>query len=154
MGLDITAYKNIRKVDIPEGNEGEYHFSNTGFTQSNMTDFENEEIQIVFDEDFSFRAGAYSSYNKFRNELCLAANGIKDETLWASKDENLKFYWLINFSDCDGYIGTSYCKILYDEFCKYEEDIKSKLNECYHLNYNNFKKAFKLGSNNGLVDFH
>lgn len=99
MGLDITAYRNIRKIDMPEGNEGEYHFSNTGFAQSNMKDLENKEIQIEFDEDFGFRAGAYSSYNRFRNELCIIANGITDEELWASNDESLKFYWLINFSD-------------------------------------------------------
>lgn len=151
MGLDITAYKNIKVI---EDCEPEYYFRNTGFPQSNMSDLEDKEIQIDFDEEFDFRAGAYSSYNRFRNELCICANGIKDRELWASEDESLKFYWLINFSDCDGYIGTSYCKILHNEFCKYEEDIKSKLNEQYHSIYNDFKKAFELASDNGLVSFH
>lgn len=151
MGLDITAYGNIK---IVKDDEPEYYFSNTEFPQSNMPDIENKEIQIEFDEEFDFRAGSYSGYNKFRNDLCFVANGIKDKELWASKDESLKFYWLINFTDCDGYIGTSYCKILYDEFVNYEDEVKSKLNEYFHETYDNFKEAFKLASNNGLVSFH
>lgn len=119
-----------------------------------MPDFENKEIQIEFDEEFDFRAGSYSGYNKFRNELCISANNIQDKELWTSKNEAFKFYWLINFTDCDGYIGTSYCKILYDEFVKYENEVKSNLNEYFHKTYDNFKEAFRLASDNGLVSFH
>lgn len=151
MGLDVTAYKNIK---IVEDEEPEYYFSNTGFPQSNMNDLENKEIQIDFDEEFDFRAGSYGGYNKFRNELCISINKISAEELWASKDETLKFYWLINFTNCDGYIGTSYCEILYDEFCKYEEEVKEKLNEYWHQSYDNFKEAFRLASGDGLVSFH
>ena len=151
MGLDITAYKNIKIIG---DEEPEYYFSNAGFPQSNMPDFENKEIQIEFDEEFDFRAGSYSGYNKFRNELCISANNIQDKKLWTSKNEAFKFYWLINFTDCDGYIGTSYCKILYDEFVKYENEVKSNLNEYFHKTYDNFKEAFRLASDNGLVSFH
>ena len=151
MGLDITAYRNIK---IVEGEESEYYFANSGFKQSNMTNIENKEIQIDFDESFDFRAGSYSGYNIFRNELCLASNNITAEQLWSLQDETLKFYWLINFSDCEGYIGTSYCKILYDEFVKYEEEVKIKLDEYYHGKYDDFKEAFKVGASDGLVDFH
>ena len=119
-----------------------------------ITAQENKEIQIEFDEEFDFRAGSYNGYNKFRNELCISANNIQDKKLWTSKNEAFKFYWLINFTDCDGYIGTSYCKILYDEFVKYENEVKSNLNEYFHKTYDNFKEAFRLASNNGLVSFH
>jgi hypothetical protein len=152
MGLDITAYKNIK---IVEDEELEYYFSNTGFPQSNMIDLENRDIQIEFDEEFDFRAESYGGYNKFRNELCLSANNITAKELWSIEtDVGLKFYWLINFTDCDGYIGTSYCKILYDEFVKYEDEVKSNLQDYYHIIYDNFKEAFRLGSDNGLVSFH
>lgn len=154
MGLDITAYSNIKKRELLEYEESEYYFSNSGFIQSDMINIENKEIQIDFDESFDFRAGSYGGYSIFRNELCLASNNITAEQLWSLQDETLKFYWLINFSDCEGYIGTSYCKILYDEFVKYEEDVKIKLDEYYHQTYDNFKEAFRLGANNGLVDFH
>ena len=154
MGLDITAYSNIKKRELLEYEEGEYYFSNSGFIQSNMPNIENKEIQIEFDEEFGFRAGSYSGYNRFRNELCLVSNNISAEKLWNSENENLKFYWFVNFTDCDGYIGTSYCKILYDEFYKYEKGIKLILDKYYHQTYDNFKEAFRLGANNGLVDFH
>jgi len=152
MGLDVTAYKNIK---IVEDEEPEYYFSNTGFPQSNMKYLENREIQIEFDEDFHFRAGSYSGYNQFRNELCKIANNITAKELWDLDNESFKlFYWLINFTDCDGYIGASYCKILYDEFVKYEDEVKSNLQEYYHIIYDNFKEAFRIGSVNGLVSFH
>ena len=151
MGLDITAYRNIK---IVEGEEPEYYFANSGFKQSNMTNIENKEIQMDFDESFDFGAGSYSGYNIFRNELCLASNNITAEQLWSLQDETLKFYWLINFSDCEGYIGTSYCKILYDEFVKYEEEVKTKLDEYYHKKYDYFKEAFRVGESDGLVNFH
>lgn len=151
MGLDITAYKDIK---IIENKEPEYYFSSSDFPQSNMPNLEDKEIQIDFKEEFDFRAGSYSGYNLFRNELCISANNIKAEELWDLKDESLKFYWLINFTDCDGYIGTSYCSILYEEFCKYEEDVKLKLNDYFHQTYDNFKESFRLGRDNGLVSFH
>ena len=154
MGLDITAYKNIRIRELTKDEEGEYYFSNSGFKQSNMPNLENKEIQIEFDDGFDFRAGSYGGYNRFRNQLCLASNNISADELWKSENENLKFYWLINFTDCDGYIGTDYCKILYDEFVKYEKEIKLSLDEYYYQTYDNFKEAFRLGADNGLVSFH
>ena len=154
MGLDITAYKNIRIRELTKDEEGEYYFSNSGFKQSNMPILENKEIQIEFDDVFDFRAGSYGGYNSFRNQLCLASNNISADELWKSENENLKFYWLINFSDCEGYIGTDYCKILYDEFIKYEKEVKEKLSIDYHDKYDKFKEAFKLAFDNGLVNFH
>ena len=153
MGLDITAYKNIRIRELTKDEEGEYYFSNSGFKQSNMPILENKEIQIEFDDVFDFRAGSYGGYNRFRNQLCLASNNISADELWKSENENLKFYWLINFSDCEGYIGTDYCKILYDEFIKYEKEVKEKLSIDYHDKYDKFKEAFKLAFDNGLVNF-
>ena len=153
MGLDITAYKNIRIRELEKDEEGEYYFCNSGFEQSNMN-IENKYVNIDFDEEFDFRAGSYSGYNHFRNSLCLASNNITDEDLWNSENKTLKFYWLINFSDCEGYIGTDYCKILYDEFVKYEKEIKLTLDEYHHRTYDNFKEAFRLALNNGLVSFH
>lgn len=154
MGLDVTAYSNfkITKVVIEE-DDYEYYFCNSGFEQSNMN-IEEQYVNIDFDEDFDFRAGSYGGYNHFRNSLCLASNNITAKELWNSEDKTLKFYWLINFSDCEGYIGTGYCKILYDEFVKYEKEVKEKLNIDYHDKYDNFKEAFRLGANNGLVNFH
>lgn len=150
MGLDITAYGQIK---IIEDSEPEYYFSNLGFPQSNMKDIEKKEIQISFDESLDFGVGSYGGYNHFRNKLCEISNGITQDILWSSKDETLKFYWLINFSDCEGYIGTSYCKILHKEFIKYENDIIKKLDDKHRELYFNFKEAFGIASNSGLVDF-
>lgn len=154
MGLDITAYSNFKITKVlTEDDEYEYYFCNSGFEQSNMN-IENKYVNIDFDEEFDFRAGSYGGYNHFRNSLCLASNNITAEDLWNYEDKTLKFYWLINFSDCEGYIGTDYCIILYDEFVKYEKEVKEKLSIDYHNKYDEFKEAFRLGANNGIVNFH
>jgi hypothetical protein len=171
MGLDITAYSNIKIIEkkmedkklsgidnqiINSLNNDDFDdyghiYKVDNFKQSNMHNFENK--NLIYEDEFCFRAGSYSSYNEFRNKLCLIANGISANDLWVSNNENLKFYWLIDFSDCDGYIGTDYCKILYDEFCNNEKEIKPKLDDWYSTIYDNFKQAFNLGANNGVVIF-
>ncbi len=152
MGLDITGYEDIKATGKTFNIEEDEYISVSDWKQSNMKYI--EEQQIEYKETHCFRAGSYGGYNSFRNNLCTLANNITVEELWKTEDESLKFYWLINFSDCEGYIGTSYCKILYDEFVKYNDKIMSSLNDFDKVKYKDFKEAFRLGSNNGLVDFH
>lgn len=155
MGLDVTAYKNIK---IIEDDEPEYHFT-SGWEQSNMNNIHDKEIQIDFDEEFDFRAGSYGGYNFFRNFLCETINNITAEELWNEKDAEVKqfpFYWLINFTDCEGYIGTSYCKILYKNFLDNKELFMSKTedNLRFQQTYLDFLEAFKISQEEGLVNFH
>jgi len=152
MGLNIAGYSNIRNIEKFDVN-GDWRtclFSD-GYEQSNMPETEGY-IKFDYDEskDISF---SYSTYDSFRNSLSLKSNGMTEEELWNSNNKNLKFYYIINFSDCEGYIGTSYCKILYDEFTKYEEDIIPLFDNYYKGIYLNLKEIFRLGSNNGFVDF-
>ena len=155
MGLNITAYKNIRVV---EDDEPEYNFYNPNWEQSNMPEIENKEIQIEFDESFDFRAGSYGSYNVFRNLISECMHGITADMFWKMTDEQMKdkpFRWLINFSDCEGYIGTDYCEILYNDFKEHGDKIKKACNnDIYKQLVDDWTHAFNIARDKGLVSFH
>lgn len=155
MGLDISAYKNVR---IVECDEPEYRFYNQGWKQSNMPHIDNKEIQIEFDEQFDFRAGSYGSYNVFRNIISETIHGISAEMFWKMSDkemENKAFRWLIDFSDCEGYIGTDYCEILYNDFKEHGNKIKEACdNDTYKNLVDKWTHAFDIARNKGLVSFH
>jgi hypothetical protein len=157
MGLDISAYSNIRLS--PSDDTHEIWFSDLGFEQSNDEKIAvGEDREYDYDECFDFRAGSYRGYNIFRSNLCNTVNGITDSELWSmdkEKAKKLPFYYLINFSDCEGFIGTKYCKKLYKDFCEFETVYQEKQGDQYYLmTYSNFKEAFRIGSNNGVVSFH
>jgi len=156
MGLDITAYNEVKVV---KDAEPQYYFYKNG-EQSNMPELEGE-VEMEFLEEFDFRAGSYEGYNQFRNYLCKTINSISDSELWElvdNKDESVKklpFYYLINFSDCEGYIGTSYCEILYKDFLENKDVfIKNTDHERIINTYNNFLQAFEIGKQNGVVNFY
>ena len=148
MGLSIIAGENISEILSENG----FMIYNSDFPQSNMN-FNENSFYIFKGKTIDFSAGSYSNYGRFRRDLCLLVNNIPVEELWNNNDDTLPFYWLLNFSDCDGYIGTDYCKILLQDFEKYSKIVHSNL-ENYFINlFDNFHEAFKLASNNGIVKF-
>lgn len=126
-------------------------------------------------ESYSFRAGSYGGYGEWRNDLALAA-GHKggSEGLWAKVDNEgpggRPFEGLINFPDNDGIIGPVMSKKLYNDFVTQEKDVMHAIDWWYlkmvpekeyngddvkwfKLKYEDWKQAFKVASNNGMVIF-
>lgn len=158
MGLDITAYKNLKAVEKPQIDEdgellnwksewkpgasmdwSEKHFPGRG---------EGVESQSVYTwkDKFEFRAGSYSGYNWWRSRLGEFAEGDS-------------FQELTNFADNEGVIGPVVSKKLYKDFTEnYERALEfdKTLGEggLWIAQYENWKKAFEMASNNGAVDFH
>jgi hypothetical protein len=191
MGLDISAVSEIRPVDVPEGMEiwsdeyydwesengyqlwniyssPEFPKQGEGLPESDMVDAEGE--------SFSFRAGSYSGYNEWRNDLALAA-GYEGgaENVWNRVDSagytGGPFEELINFSDANGIIGPIASEKLYNDFIKYEKDIMETIDWWYlkmvaekeydgesvkwfKIKYDDWKEAFNIARNNGMVIFH
>ncbi len=105
-------------------------------------------------------------------------------TMWASADGGdygLPFMELINFSDAEGLIGPVASKKLYGDFRRYERDIMDWMDEKYlsrtpishsswrdeedtpldkgdfewfQRQYQEWKNAFRIASDNGIVMFH
>ena len=104
--------------------------------------------------------------------------------MWHSSDEgdySLPFMDIINFSDSEGMIGTVASKRLYNDFRRYENDIMDWMDhqyltqtpmsqsswrdeedkpldkgdfEWFQRQYQEWKNAFRIASDNGVVMFH
>lgn len=157
MGLDITAYKNLKLVEKPELDEdgeivnwdsewkpgasmewSEKHFSGRG-------EGVNPNSVYTWEDSFGFRAGSYSGYGWWRRQLGQFAKG----------DD---FQELINFADNEGVIGPIVSKKLANDFSK---NLEEAIEFAAHLEsedwlelYNLWHRAFEIASENGAVDFH
>ena len=200
MGLDISYYSNVKRIpdeEIPAGVEpfnrayddwanGYYdkgynlYYIDTdrGLFGGHMQGLEPGWYKTKSgDEGGYLRAGSYSGYNEWRSDLALAAGypGGTQE-VWSMSDklyqpDSPPFLELIYFSDSDGIIGPEVSKKLYNDFVKYENNIKQVLDTWYLKfdpkkeydtgqfkwfidKYGEWKEAFKTASENGFVSFH
>jgi hypothetical protein len=177
MGLDITAYKNIKLVDVLDDMElweERYDWKTTTYIHPVYVDdvhfieqLEDSSLQsggvYEFEEQYNFRAGSYSGYNAFRDWLSQWALGVSAREVWNNAEEykDKPFYLLINFSDCEGYIAGSAVNKLLEDFVSHEDEMRkhaesltSDIQEWYLSRYEAWRQAFELASNNGYVEFH
>jgi len=113
-----------------------------------------------------FRAGSYSSYSAWREQLAILAGypeGTSREedrefrhslSAWnnAEKTKGLPFWELIDFSDCEGTIGPVVSAKLAKDFA--EQQPKADAIGGYFLEkYNQWRHAFELASDGGAVVF-
>ncbi|HLL74857.1 MAG TPA: hypothetical protein VK421_06295 [Pyrinomonadaceae bacterium] len=104
-------------------------------------------------KDFRFRAGAYSSYNRWRESLARMI-GETARRFWNDPRPG-PFVELINFSDCEGVIGPETSAKLARDFQEYAERAERFRGEADWLTtYQNFRKAFELAAGGGCVRFH
>lgn len=142
MGLDISAYSQVmleKEVEVDEyGSPRDWKKYRVAYVND---DFPGREGSIVnrgvysFDKQYGFRAGGYGYYSGWREQLAHAAacwNGATGP-----------FSELINFADNEGVLGPEVCAKLAkagdDEFIK---------------SYLQWKKAFDLAADGGMVEFH
>jgi len=169
-GLDVTAYSGLTVVDSPV-------LSSDGWPQAknqvilSPVDFPDrfrglESGKVYqFGSSFDFRAGSYSGYNIWRNELAKLAGyppsvsfrnkAIEvryDETAW--KDNHGPFWELIDFSDSEGVIGPEVCRKVYQDFVQYRNQAAQVPDKYFYESYSNWMKAFEMCSNNGAIVFH
>jgi hypothetical protein len=123
----------------------------------------------------SFRAGSYSGYGNWRRTLAKMI-GWEIEDLWqhvgtlVQRNENLNdvlnesdelkvdipFVELLNFSDCEGFIGPKTSAKLYLDFLEWDE--KAKVSDpfkggYFYETYQEWTEAFKVASDGGCVIF-
>jgi hypothetical protein len=180
MGLDISYYSKIKKVGKKRNDDSDYDhivlFNDKCFQYqlgSLNVDYLYKATTNSIEDSFS--AGAYSSYNRWRNMLAKMAGyncasevwndssfntfdicnirKIKLKTINGEKIERIKpFYELINFSDTEGTIGSEVSQKLYQDFVDFEEVAKLE-DEYFYSKYLNWMKAFEVASDGGMVNF-
>lgn len=177
MGIDIYAYRKLRKTDKPiEHEDGHYVVdkSDEGLAWfdrgvSDAFDEAHEELYgtrpgyfdglddgfyYAYDEEESFFGCAYSTYSTFRDILTeyVAAKGLDEGT----------FREMIYFSDCDGTIGPKVCKKLLsdfeanlDGFCEFAKETLPEdgwFDEKFAVSlYKDYLNGLRYGADNGAL---
>jgi len=175
MGLDISAFSGIEKVDCVFDEDGDAIHPVTRAP----IDYD---VRVYANPDFPGRAAGvedracyvgkdscglstgYGSYNAWRNELAKLAGypetrqvnyGIAemryDAGAWLATSG--PFWELINFSDCEGTIGPVVSAKLAKDFAEFEDRAKAVGGHFYDR-YQEWREAFDMAANSGLVRFH
>jgi hypothetical protein len=167
MGLDITAYSNIKFVhQLPEckdetGYDDHFRLYYAGKNFISAGDGLKEGCYCCEGGSFGFRAGSYSNYNDWRGELSKCMLEVSPEVIWKKPEEwrGEPFVELVNFSDCDGFIGPKTSDKLFIDF---NNNLEKFLNwtigrtesDWFIQKYKDWMRAFKIASNGGAVKFH
>jgi len=162
MGLDISAYSKIK----PEENGGIYIGRDEFGTLHDLTDGEYaESSDTIYHE---FRAGSYSEYNRWRENLATSIHGVMPSIIWNSpeKYDGKEFIEIINFSDCEGFFGPKVSAKLYNDFAKNRDKFVSVMESRYGKDsggfsesgyairiYDDFTKGFEIAKDSGVLIF-
>jgi len=163
MGLDISAYSKIK----PES-DGEIFIGSDDFGRHQ--DLSEGEYSSTNDSrHHSFRAGSYSGYNRWREDLSMAIHGVMPSIIWKSpeKYEGKDFFEIINFSDCEGCMGPQVSEKLYSDFIKNKEPFVKFMEDRYGKAedsgfsessyritiYDDFTLAFEIAKDSGVLIF-
>jgi hypothetical protein len=144
MGLDITAYS--RMVPLECDSESCDHvcpYVNPDFPE--QADGVSDQCygKTLQSQVHAFRAGSYSGYNWWRDELANMARG------------SAAFQELIEFSDCEGTIGPRTSRKLAADFARFQEraDARKDDSTMFTEKYRLWRKAFDIAADGGFVRF-
>jgi hypothetical protein len=174
MGLDITAYSKLTKaVDIqldedgePSREDWETHtkaWINPDWPERGLGLEHN--AWYTYGDEFGFRAGSYSGYTDWREELAKLAGYPATETesaSFGSRSLHSAACWggasgpfseLIDFSDCEGTLGPVVSKKLLEDFVTFELAAHA-IGGRFFERYAEWKQAFELAADGGMVCFH
>ncbi|MDQ2139558.1 hypothetical protein RBI14_15440 [Alcaligenaceae bacterium B3P038] len=182
MGLDITAYRQLTKLDCVFDEDGEPIDAST----KEPLDYD---LRVYINPDFpgraddltpkaiysatesiGFCAGGYGGYNAWRDSLAQLAGYPKGtyEQYGQRHESYCQACWdgaqgpfaeLINFSDCEGVIGTAVSAKLAADFAKFDDQAiqhseMSNRPDWFYPLYREWRAAFEMAADGGAVNFH
>lgn len=145
MGLDIVYFRQIHPV-LDDG----YHLSANPAFPGRADEIKDGQYGSLAHSHF--RAGSYSGYNEWRNQLAFLAGYAGAEDAWANCTCG-PFWELINFSDCEGVIGPVTSAKLAKDFADYQEKADEHESPYFRDLYKDWRIAFETASDNGAVLF-
>jgi hypothetical protein len=164
MGLDISAFKGLVDTGRKYDPEDDYNWQierglyiNPDFPH--RADEFNGVNLYSFEGEIHFHAGSYSGYSHWRAELANLAgyNANYHDPNWAVPESG-PFVELVNFSDCEGTLGTAVCKKLAKDFADFQDTVDAMPNamdnEYFKQLYTEWREAFEYASDGGAVCFH
>lgn len=177
MGLDVTAYSKVKKIDCLFNQGGDAvdpitreELDHNSYVLARVNpDFPGREGRIEDGACYSFEdadrmhGGSYGGYNRWRDQLAEmagypkqinGADGRESHCVACWNGEDGVFSELINFSDCEGVIGSEASARLAKEFSDYQEKADLHTDSRFQLKYAEWRKMFELASDGGFVDFY
>lgn len=167
MALDISAYRKlipVRNAELDEDgnpvNWYEHVLIDARVIEYTEAHWPGRASDIApgiyrFDDCFDFRAGTYSAYSCFRDWLAkIGGWGNNAEDCQTSAKATGPFWELINFSDCEGLIGPHAAAKLARDFVQFEFVAHRDCLNGLYAHYRQWRKAFLMASDGGVVDFH
>lgn len=169
MGLDISVYRNARKVDPQPVRKDNGQWPDEVWDSDTVIAFVPDDSMLrslrglepdtVYDADYDhgFRAGSYGGYNAFRSMLAEELLGVSPYEVWNNPMSwvDKPFFELINFSDCEGTIGPEAAADLAVDFDMFQDRVQRVPDEYFRERYAEWQHAFHIAAaHHGLVDFH
>jgi hypothetical protein len=167
MGLDVTWYRDAKLAPEAELDSDGYPVDWDAFVKlTKNPDFPGRCDDVAegvysYGDSGGFRAGAYSGYNDWREELAAMAgySRVAGESprhahsngAWQANGG--PFWELINFTDCDGVIGTAVSAKLARDFADWQDRLPEG-DTLFAERYAQWRNAFEQAQHGGFVDFH
>ena len=167
MGLALPAYAELRPVPDAGDDDGLVKFISNDPEFPGRADELREGVAYSFARSMDFRAGSYSGYNAWRDELAKLAGYPKAActtqatsrrrsctplAAWEATEGS--FWELIHFSDCDGTLGASVAAKLSRDFEEYQAKADAHPDKWFRDLYRTWRSAFNMAAQGGAVDFH
>jgi hypothetical protein len=171
MGLDVTAYRKL--TPAPDAKMTDGYLDDDGVVQIYRQDqhfpgrcdeFADRGIYRYGDAEDCF-SGGYMGYGLWREQLAALAGypPITGDDPMLSRMPHSNSAWqaaggpfweLINFSDCEGTIGTAVSAKLAQDFANFQTAADHHHDERFRRVYLGFRKAFETAADGGCVVFH
>lgn len=165
MGLDITCHEKIsliRSMSLMEyrATNDDDNEETTYLYGCGTTDGIPDGFYRVSGNKYGFRAGSYGGYNEWRANLARML-GTTDRQIWRNPRPGA-FVELIDFSDCEGFLGPKACAKLASDFAQYREmavefskTFEIEEEGVYFLRkYDEWARGFEVAGQGGCVHFH
>lgn len=158
MGLDVTAYSDLQ-LDLSAEMEDGHPVDWENFVM--VYDLANQEKHFPsragslregphsFSDAFRFCAGSYSSHGRFRDWLAQLVGFESARDFWKRATPEAPFYELINFSDCEGFIGHEAAAELAKDFAAHDGG-----DGWTGERFRQWKEACEVAARNGAIQFH
>ncbi len=176
MGLDVTAFRDIRKLDALFDDDGKWinpvtrePIQEDCFHARVNPEFPSQAAGIEHNAIYAYAAavrgwsGAYSRYSRWREQLAKLAGypaargpywGDLRHTYGAFETGRGPFCELIWFSDSEGIIGPDVAAKLARDFAEWDGRAKALGDEEFYSRYAQWRLVFETAADNGAVDFH
>ncbi len=176
MGLDVTAYKKLTLINGYRNDDDEIINDDTNEEIGDAIecwdnkDFLGRSSPLVSGKVYQYAeavhalSSGYGGHSRWRDTLAKISGwpmaqytffGKVEECYaagaWAAQEG--PFWELINFSDCEGFIGSDACKKLAQDFIAYRE-VAAKEDADFYARYLLWQEAVVFASNDGALQFH